>query len=89
MSSDLYRFVGTSTFPRKDGNGAWYILFLDEKQPDGQYRPMMTYSRGNRTAGVFIDLEVYNAVTAAGFKYGEPVLPMFGPNNRILAVTKA
>lgn len=88
MSSDLYRWVGSSTFPRKSGEGSWYIIYLDEKQPNGQYRPMMNYSGGRQMAGVFVDEVVYHAAQAAGFEYGECVLPTFGPNSRILAIQK-
>lgn len=88
MAKDLYKWIGSSTWPRKDGNGAWYVLYLAEKQPDGSYRPMTTFSQRGQSVGSFVDVEVWNAANGLGFAIGDNVLPTFGPRGQIMAVVR-
>lgn len=85
----MYKYIGTSTYPRRDGNGQLYIIFLAESQPDGQFRPMSYFSNGRSTVGSFVSVEVYNAVMAKNFKFGDTVNPTWGPRDRIEGLDKA
>lgn len=85
----MYKFIGSSTYPRRDGNGQIYIIFLAESQPDGQYRPMSYFANGRSTVGSFVPVEVYNAVMSKGFKFGDTVKPTWGPRGQVESLDKA
>lgn len=85
----MYKYIGTSSFPRRDGSGNLYVVFLAEQQPDGNYRPMTYYSNGRTSVGSFVPVEVYNAVMALKLKIGDDVRPSWGPRGQVEKIEKA
>lgn len=84
----MYKWIGSSTYPRRDGSGSVYVIFLAEQQPDGQFRPFSTYSGGRTAVGSFVPVEVYNAAMALKLKLGDDCKPTWGPRGQIESLEK-
>lgn len=85
----MYKWIGSSTFPRKDGKGMNYVIYLAEKQPNGEYRPMANFSNGRTFLGSYVPVEVYNEAHKIGVEYGDDVAPSWGPRGQIEGIALA
>lgn len=85
----MYKWIGSSTYQRRDQSGNVYVLHLAEKQPDGQYRPYTVFSNGKTFVGATVPVEVFNAAMALKLKIGDDVRPVWGPRGQVEALDKA
>lgn len=85
----MYKWIGNSAFPRKNGEGKIFVIYLAEQQPDGTFRPLSNYYNGRTSVGSFVAEEVYNAALALKLKFGDDVKPSWGPRAQIALLEKA